>query len=211
MAARSQTDASNGGGQLIPQTPGPDPCSPCTFRVTKHKSTFKKVKDWDLQIKENTVIIGDSNLGRIETFLIPGIQIDSFPGAKFSHAETILAKIHGEREEVKEVILSLGINNRQQRPKETSIKQLTGAIRTAKKKFPNAQIYVPLINFSYNLSPKEKDNLHTLNTYMMHHTKYIPLLPDRDFKTESDHIHWTTETGANMLQHWMEHLNSQLP
>lgn len=65
--------------------------------------------------------------------------------------------------------------------------------------------------FSEALPQEEKDNLQTLNEHVERNMPFIPLLPSAKFQTKPDDIHWTTETGSAMLNHWMSFLNSTSP
>ncbi|KAL2077891.1 hypothetical protein ACEWY4_025576 [Coilia grayii] len=178
-------------------------------RVTRHPNTSNK-KSWTLAVFKPTLILGDSNLSRIAPFDHQHIQIDSYPGATFLHLEDILNKtqIHCQ---VQTVIISLGINSKQQKPKETTVKQIQKAIKKAKETFPTANIYIPIINFSKTLPTPEITNLRLTNDYIKRNHQYIPPLPDRDFTTDRDHIHWTTETAHSILTHWISHLNLITP
>lgn len=48
---------------------------------------------------------------------------------------------------VEKIILAFGINSRAKKSKETAVKNVQGALRSAKRKFPYARIWVPLVNF----------------------------------------------------------------
>lgn len=123
--------------------------SPQVLGVTRHKNTFHKLKDWDLNVAENTVIMGDSNLNRIQSHYLPGIQIDSYPGATVRHAETVLSKIPTEMENVKEVILSFEVNSREQRTKtEGDISStVNGGLTDSPEKIPRSTGLHPLHQF----------------------------------------------------------------
>lgn len=88
--------------------------------------------------------LGDSNLNGIPAYNNDNIQIDSYPGASFYHFLQVLEKtpIHPN---TKLVVLSLGINNRDQDAEKTSIKQLRMLYKKAKSVFPNAHVF-----FSFN-------------------------------------------------------------
>ena len=105
------------------------------------------------------------------------------------------------------MILSFGINSRENKSKETTIKNLQGPIRSARNKFPYAEILIPLVNFSTNLPIEEQRNLQTLNDYIQQNTGFIHLLPQHLFQTEEDNVHWTKEKGEAMLRHWWRELN----
>ena len=180
------------------------------FQVIDHGLTTQKTKDWSLSVTEKTIIMGDSNLRRIGNHAVPGMQIDSFPGAGFQHAESILSKVKKDPE-VREVIMSFTINHRGLPWKDSFTTQILGALEKAGQKFPRAQIYIPLLNFSPKLNPSEIGVLKKLNAFIRENSKFIPPLPDRDFQTGADNIHWTYETARNMLHYWVEFLNAQSP
>src|SRR4029434_8976142 len=107
------------------------PRSQNSVTVTRHPNTIKKLQTWDLSIWKKTLIIGDSNLDKIGTFYYEDLQIDSYPGANFLHAETLLRKSTAHCQ-VEKIILSFGINSRSARIKETVIKQMQKALKAAK-------------------------------------------------------------------------------
>lgn len=75
-----------------------------------------------VNIQEKHVILGDSNVSKIPLFNVPGLQIDSFPGATFRHMHAVLEKVE-TNQEVQIIIFSLGINNRKQNL-QTTIKEI---------------------------------------------------------------------------------------
>lgn len=181
-----------------------------TRRATRHINTPNKLRDWNLSVRKKWLIVGDSNVARFPPFQMPDLQVDSFPGATFRHAETILLKATIVTS-VETVILSFGLNNRSQKTRQTTIKQMQRAMKVAKQRFPLATIWVPLINFSRALPHQEQTNLHDLNVYI--HTNYdsIPELGRTQFSTERDKIHWTHETASHMLTHWAKHVKGNSP
>lgn len=108
-------------------------------------------------------------------------------------------------------MLSFGINCRQQKAKETAIKQIQSALRQAKRQFPYSEIWIPLINYSTRLPIEEKQNLQIINAHIFKNMPYIALLDASEFKTQSDEIHWTPTTGVAMLRHWAKVLNLKAP
>lgn len=177
-----------------------------TQKPHRHSLTHQKMVEWKLRIHHKWVIMGDSNLSRISGFKIPDLQIESYPEAQFRHAEAILAKTPCSNM-VEKIVLSFGLNNRAQKPKETAIKQIQKTFKKAKDTFPHAEIWIPLINYSRDLPKKEQDNLDAINTHIRAHMPYIPVLPSNDFHTEKDKIHWTPITAQAMLDHWSSKLN----
>ena len=185
----------------LPPTP-----SPQRFRVTRHTNTERKMIDWNLIVKKKWLIVGDSNLSRIPGHQIPDLQVESFPGANFRHAEALMAKSTSEVVAEK-VVLAFGINSRGQKARETAVKQLQGAVRAAKRKFRHAQIWVPQINFSSSLPTEEKNTLSLLNSHITRNMPYIPALKATEFITGTDNVHWTRETAVHMFDHWVACLN----
>lgn len=196
--------------QYSPTLTPPTQSSTPTRKPTRHINTKKKLIDWGLMVRKKWLVIGDSNLSRIPPFQIADLQVDSYPGATFLHAEAIIKKAKVNTQ-VEKVVLSFGINNRTQKFKETAIKQLQRAVKASKDKFPDAMIWVPLINFSTSLPVDQQRTLDKLNTYIHKHMRYIPLLPTADFQVERDATHWTPTTGKAMLRHWATHLNCTAP
>ena len=175
-------------------------------RAKKHVNSERKLIDWDLTVQKKWLIIGDSNLSRIPGYDIPDLQIDSYPGANFRHAEALIRKATS-RVTVERVVLSFGLNHRNQKARETSIRQLQGAVWPARRKFPYADIWVPIMNFSPALSKIEKQTLITLNDHIEKNMPGLSALEDGDFHTEKDNVHWTKRTARAMLQHWATLLN----
>lgn len=188
-------------------TQTPIPQSERKFRVNKHRHTDRKMSEWGLEVTKKWLIIGDSNIARMPDHFVKDLQMESYPGANFRHAQAILEKAVTETNNVEKVILSFGINSRDQRAKETAVKQMQAALRTAKTAFPFAEIWIPLINFSSDLPTKQQGTLQILNAHITRNMPFIPLLDRQKFKTENDHIHWTRETATEMLQHWKRFLN----
>lgn len=176
------------------------------IRPTRHMTTPRKLVDWHLLVRKKWIIIGDSNLASFPSYQIPDLQIDSFPGANFVHAEALLKKavVHSN---VEKLVLAFGINHRSQKMKQTAIKQLQRAVHAAKIRFPYAEIWVPEINFYRGLPLTEQSQLEKLNTYIKKNMGHIPALPTGKFGVRGDGIHWTPETARAMLWHWCAHLN----
>ena len=192
---------------LLDLTPTPEPQ---TFRVTRHMITDRKLVDWELTVLKKWLILGDSNLSRIPAYSIPDLQIESYPGANFRHAQAIMAKATCNTV-VEKVVLSFGLNCRGQKAKMTSVKQMQAALRTSKMQFPFSEIWIPVINFSSALPGSEQSSLRTLNAHILKNMPYLNKLEDKLFFTDSDNIHWTKTTAQTMLVHWSTILNFKAP
>lgn len=180
--------------------------APQRSKVTKHIVSNRKMIDWTLSVTRKWLIIGDSNLARIPPFSIPDLQVDSYPGANFRHAQAVIAK-STSHVVVEKVVLSIGLNSRTQRAKETAVKQMQAAVRTAKGRFPYAEIWIPVVNFSSALPHVERASLYILNDHIKKNLPFIPQLSNRLFHTENDNIHWTRDTARSMFDHWVSYLN----
>lgn len=178
------------------------------YQPRRHMITQRKLTDWNLVIEKKWVLMGDSNLSRLPVHSCEDLQIDAFPGGHFRHAQALIEKACPPREVmVEKIVLAFGINSRENKSRETTIKNLQGAVRSAKKKFPYAEVWIPLINFSTNLPMEEQLNLQTLNDHVKRNMGFISPLPRHLFQTETDDIHWTENTGKAMFQHWWRELN----
>ena len=175
-------------------------------RVTRHPNTERKMIDWGLTVTKKWLIVGDSNLSRFPAFSVPDLQIESYPGANFRHAQALMKKATSHVA-VEKLVLSFGLNSRGQKAKETAVKQLQAALKAAKDKFPHAQIWIPEINFSSRLCRDEQATLKLLNNHILKNMPYLPALDYNHFQTEVDNVHWTKETARAMLKHWYECLN----
>lgn len=196
---------SQGSPNLQASTPKPQIC-----RVTRHVRTERKMIDWGLSVRKKWLILGDSNLARFPGYSIPDLQVDSYPGANFRHAQALMAKSTSQVV-VEKLVLAFGINCRGQRAKETAIKQMQGAFRAAKKYFPYAEIWIPVINYSPGLPLMERNTLQMLNAHLIRNQPFIPALRNSAFHTESDNVHWTRETARAMFRHWVAYLNLEAP
>ncbi|KAL7373186.1 hypothetical protein ABVT39_000831 [Epinephelus coioides] len=164
-----------------------------------------KIQDWFFKAKKTVLVLGDSNINHIPGHIHSNIQLDSYPGANTYHflksCEKTLPNPH-----VKILIISIGINNKDQDPKQTS-KQLKALFHLAKSTFPNADIYFPIMNYSPHLTPTQKSNLKLINNTMATHFSILTEIPHDTFKTEKDNIHWTPSTAKLIFENWLNQLN----
>lgn len=172
-------------------------CRPMYHKARKGR----KVIDWAFRGTRPVWFLGDSNLNRVPAYNNDNIQIDSYPGASFYHFLQILEKtqIHPN---VKLVVLSIGINNRDQDADKTSNKQLRMLYKRAQSVFPNADVFFPLINFSPLLPKEQQQNLTSINNFASKRFQILNPLPNDQFNTVGDNIHWTPETAQDILVNW---------
>lgn len=194
----------------------PSPDKEVAFKIipNRHQNTTTKNKLWCLpEIREKILIIGDSNLTKITQSPLPNIQIESYPGAKFNHIQTILdrAKNFKSCKIPEHVILSVGINNRNQNIYNTAIPNLKTLLAKAQRVFPNSKLHIAQINHSQKMSREECCQLSIINDYLVKVSGNVAVLPKistQAVKTVSgDPVHYTDKTANAILCHWMQHLN----
>ena len=120
-------------------------------------------------------------------------------------AGTVLRKAE-KNEDVTHLIISVGINNKNQKSRNTSYTALKRLRTAAKAKFPKAERRIALINYSEGLSTDQKDVLTYINGEIMKEP-HLPKLPANSFKTDDENVHWLRDTAESMLQHWINSLN----
>lgn len=184
------------------------PAPPSRSEPVRHRNTDRKIADWSLEVVKPIVIMGDSNLSRIPLFEDDRLQVDSFPGASFYHLRGVLQKLP-PNPNVEKVVLAAGLNNcLSEQMAETTRKQLQLLLTMARGRFPNAEIYVPVINISDRLKEKQKGLLKGLNEYIVNKCRFLPELNPLRFETmHHDPVHWTPGTAKQILELWMDELN----
>ncbi|KAG9260799.1 hypothetical protein AMEX_G25721 [Astyanax mexicanus] len=187
--------------------PSPISANKETSRFTCHPHYGDKYGNWHLEPTRPFLILGDSNLSRLPRIQDNRVQVDSYPGAMLAHANHIIKHKTQTSPDTQKVILSFGINNRSQSNPTLLKKQLSRLLGTAESTFPNAVIYIPLINYDNQLPSTTKDNLLLLNKLIKITGRSIPAIPRKDFATTQDGIHWTPETAEIFCNHWLLHLN----
>ena len=183
------------------------PGSPGRPEPHTHPRTFRKIQDWSLEVRKSTLFVGDSNLSRIPSFTDPDIQVDSYPGATFHHITAILKKLQPQTD-TQHVILSFGLNNCLSEHEQTTIlKQLQQMVKTGHTTFPNATIYIPVINFSNRLNRQQQALLTTLNNTITSKYTFLAEINPFLFQTAKDNIHWTADTADMLFKYWKQQLN----
>lgn len=117
---------------------------------------------------------------------------DSYLGASFYHFHQILEKTP-DHLLFKLVVLSVGINNKDQDPEESSTKQLRMLYKKARAVFSS-------------LPWEQWWNLTVMNNFLTDRFLVLNLLPADQFQTVGDNIHWIQDTGERTLLHWCEQL-----
>lgn len=179
-----------------------------SLEPVRHPNSTRKILEWELTIRKPIVIIGDSNISRIPGFTDSRVQADSFPGATFHHLKGVVEKLE-QHPTVEKVVLSGGLNNCLLKQLAlTSWKQLQQLLKVAESKFPNATLYVPIINYSDRLEKQQQSLLDQLNRKILEQCNYLPEISKLRFHTlPRDPVHWTPETGNTILNFWLDNLN----
>lgn len=189
------------------QKPGPSGTRPLEDSAyQRHEHLGDKKKNWSLIPRRPFLILGSSNLARLPRIYHSEVQVDCYPGANLSTITHLLKYKTPCSPLVREVILSVGLNDRNQPRSAVLSALLDGMLEVAGDTFPNARIRIPLINVSDLLPLPIITNICRLNNQIRFSHRAIPQLPSEHFRTEGDLIHWTRETGISMWGHWKRYL-----
>ena len=173
---------------------------------TRHEHFNDKFGNWKLSIQRPVLIIGDSNMSKLPKCNDERVQIDSYPGAKFSHALHMLKKTE-KTDTVLKVILSFGINHADGYKLEQVKKDLENIFKVAQERFPKAVVVMPLISFSKHLPSHKKRVLSCINSWIEQYP-HLSNIPEEMFKTSvNDHIHWSPQTAKHILSDWRTQFN----
>lgn len=174
--------------------------------------TLSKNKVWRLPAIPDTIetlIVGTSNIGRITKSVDSTTALWSFPGAKFDNFVVLFerARQEGVYEHVKNVILSCGINDRDNKVDVTTFPRYKRACSAIRDLFPCAAVYYVLPNWSDGLPPRAQKNLSELSQMALNEkTGLVHLIPhilSSRFTTIHDNVHWTETTANWFLDHWL--------
>jgi ribA/ribD-fused uncharacterized protein len=194
---------------IPPKSSGSFPAS-----VTTNKATYKKNWKWPV-VREDILIIGASNLGRITSSPLDQIQIESFPGAHFQNFTDMLRLPHQNKttNNPKQIILDIGINDRCSNVHTTAGRNLTTMVNKLADRNQSSEMYLIEINYSDQLTKQERSNLDAINKTMFElesqseRIHVIRKLHPSKFQTTPDNIHWTKNTANSMIRHWLDSLN----
>ena len=196
-----------------PMAPQPNLAQKVDILPFRAKNSQHKNKDWQFSaVEEKTLILGDSNLSRISKSRVQHLDIRSYPGAKLQHITSLLQKASKTSPKPETVIISVGINDRDNNPKATSFPEFQRLAKQAKYTFPSSKLwFVPTQFKPQHLNQKQIANLKTLNEKIQESEllDIIPWIEDSSFKIDPCdpyQIHWTTQTANNLLDHWLNHV-----
>lgn len=204
-ASPPSASSPSAGPSTSPKGPSDDASflEPSSLMVHPHggdKST------WTIVPRSSIIIMGDSNIRNLPPIHDKGIQVDCYPGATFYHAHSIISSLPQPCPEVRKLVLSFGLNNRDRGTVQSLDRSLNHMLKAASRLFPNAEIKVPMVSFSTRLPDTIQTRLVAINDCIAL-VPHIPALTPSLFSTRPDNIHWTTETGCHMWNLWKRHLN----
>jgi hypothetical protein len=164
-------------------------------------------------LTQSTLIIGDSNLARITNPTNKTLQIESYSGAKIIHLQKLL-KEYQHQEQPREIIINIGINDRDNNNTNRVAQSLKDLTRTAQETFPDSAIYltkIPISNTLDLMKPNEAFNIRKLNENL---TK-LSLEGVRVLESDaiggwffhSDGIHWAPRTANLIVDNWVRQVN----
>lgn len=185
------------------QRAGPSGTSPLEAAAfSRHEHRGNKTANWTLQPRRPYLIIGDSNMGRLPLIHHSEVQVDCYPGAKIHHILHLLKHKTPASPGTKAVILSIGLNNREQHNRPDFGQEVQNLMEAADDTFPNARIWIAKLNWSPRLPLATIANLIRINEAFAHTQRAIAQLPPDRFTTERDHLHWSAATSQEMWHHW---------
>ena len=179
-----------------------------SHKPTRHPGgTFPK-NQWTLTVERPVLILGDSNLSRIQTYQQVSVQVDSYPGAIINHLTAILKKLEPCNRTLK-VVLSVGLNNcNSNNLQQTIQKQFRILVNQAKRTFPCAEIFIPLIQISPRLPISVQNLAKETNQFLEKTFAVLKGVEETLFRTEPhDPVHWTAKTADLILKSWISQLN----
>ena len=195
-------------GQAASPEPQTGPQSAPEPLYTRHEHHGNKYSNWGLTPQRPIIIMGDSNLSRLPVIRDSRIQVDAYPGARIGHAIHILRFKTPPSPNTQKVILSFGLNHRDDSNASLLEANLATMVAKARATFPYAQLYIPLLNFNRTLPVEVKRRIQLINSAIWKTNLSIPALSVSKFRTTADKVHWTAETAEEILQHWLHTLNA---
>jgi hypothetical protein len=165
--------------------------------------------EWRLPtLNKKILLIGSSNLARINQTPHPDMQVAIYPGAKINHIRNMVRK-HNEVFQPQRIILNIGINDKDELQHDTS-QRIENLFSTMRSKFPKAKVHFAKLNYSKHLTTTQKRNIQFVNSRVEALRAKVPILPSlpvSEFQVVEDNIHWTECTANRMYNSWLSHLN----
>ena len=146
------------------------------------------------------LLIGDSNLSRINLDPHPDMQVACYPGANFNSFQKLFQNYKGPQPEI--LILNVGINNKDT-PK--PIPQLRNMMRTLRQAFPKSLLYFVELQSSSKISTLTELNDAAANSNTS--LKLFPKFQCQISESGPDRVHWTEATANSLYLHWLKHFD----
>lgn len=167
-----------------------------------HEHNEDKLKNWRLNPSRPILIIGDSNISKLPSISDDRIQVDCYLGANLNHAKHLLRHNTPTSRAGPKIILSFGLNNGRHCNSTLIKKELHGMLEAAKVTFPQAEIFIPIINLSDDLPGIIKNNIKELNFLIKETGQQVPRLERQHFLMEINYtgppkqVHKSQTTGC---------------
>ena len=164
-------------------------------------------KGQDVLFQKAFVILGDNNLKLIDQGPTHHpVQIVSYCGANISSLYRQHLMSLNASTVPKKVIISIGINNTVPSSEAHLRADLKKMCSKAHMIFPEATLWIPLLNYSRDIA-----NYHLINKILCstppEGVGILPDLPPHLFQTTKEDHQWTTETANRLLKHWIQYMN----
>jgi hypothetical protein len=185
---------------------------PKQTRLTRHQGDKS---EWRLpRLTSSRVIVGDSNVSRFRKEAgNKHLQIESYPGAKIHHFKRIFEDYY-HSEKPKEIIISVGINDREDNNTARVAQKMKDLVKTAQTTFKDSEIYlaqIPISDALHQTKPREAENIRKINENLVLLTgekvKVLECNVRGGCFFEPDGIHWGPRTANNILNRWMQQIS----
>jgi len=213
----SQPTTLQGPRDNSPPVPRPQRLSASQKLTTTNKAHVNPRKErglknnWTIQVKYNTkvLILTDSNFKRACN-LPPGWQVEAYPGASLCHIERLAKLAQAQIQNtpgLQSVILSVGINDRDNDWVGTTQKQTNQIIRTINAFPKTCPCHFLEIAIPDHLDPgrtgKAKENLTKLNNHVaskLHPGLFVLNIPHEEVMTDDrQNIHYDQDTMNRIM------------
>ena len=155
-----------------------------------------------LQVTKPTIILGDEFLLSLPKVFKTEVQMDVFPGATLADGLTILTVLPLSSHSTKSVILHFGLNIILAETPCTTRSRIWDMFWMATMKFPNAKVYLALLNFPFDIENPTRDLLQFLNDCFTEIGSFIPRAMDGHHMLPSERYNWFPNSALEIWSLW---------
>ena len=179
---------------------------------------YKDHHAWELPaLTQKLAILGDSNIKNITETPNDQLSVEthSYAGARPTHFTAMFTFNTARHTNTEQVILSVGINSRKNAPTYNR-EEITKMFRAYKQWAPQTKKAVAQVQTNPNLKPYELRTIELFNQDLAEiaqkfKIQVLPTIPQEQFSTRNDKIHWTNKTANAIAKTWVSVLNFQTP